>query len=133
MLVIPRPRQGVVSRVVDSFVDLVFHGLAHRSRDYEERDRLLAGQAPAFLVAMLATWLLGFIVAYALMLWPWTHHLANSFRESVSSVFTLGFDSTKGGGPTSLDDIAARSGLMSAPIKMRIQRIPYPRCTRCRP
>ena len=118
MLVIPRPRQGVVSRVVDSFVDLVFHGLAHRSRDYEARDRLLAGQAPAFLVAMLATWLLGFIVAYALMLWPWTHHLPNSFRESVSSVFTLGFDSTKGGGPTSLDGLAAASGLIVVAIQI---------------
>src|SRR5947209_8677854 len=118
MLVIPRPRQGVVSRVVDGFVDLVFHGLAHRSRDYESRDRLLAGQAPAFLVAMLATWLLGFIVAYALMLWPWTHHLANSFRESVSSVFTLGFDSTRGGGPTSLDGLAAASGLIVVAIQI---------------
>jgi len=58
MLVIPRPRRGAVSLVVDSLVDVVFHGLAHRSRDYEARDRLLAGQAPAYLVAMLATWLL---------------------------------------------------------------------------
>src|SRR5436305_10549013 len=107
MLVIPRRRQGVVSRVVDSFVDLVFHGWAHRSRDYEARDRLLAGQAPAFLVAMLATWLLGLIVAYALMLWPWTHHLANSFRESVSSVCTLGFHSPKDGGRTPLHRPAA--------------------------
>jgi hypothetical protein len=118
MLVIPRPRPIAVSRAVDRGVDAVFHVLAHRFDDYEDRDRVLAGQAAAFLVCMLATWLLGFIVAYALMLWPWTHDLANSFRESVSSVFTLGFDSTRGGGPTSLDGLAAATGLVVVAIQI---------------
>ena len=118
MLVIPRPRPVGVSRVVDAAVDAVFHAVAHRRRDYEERDRLLAGQAAAFLVTTLLAWLLGFIVAYALLLWPWTHHLANSFRESVSSVFTLGFDSTRGGGPTSLDGLAAASGLIVVAVQI---------------
>lgn len=118
MLVIPRPRPVRISRVVDRLVDAVFHTLAGRFDDYQERDGVLAGQAAAFLVAMLMTWLIAFIVAFALMLWPWTHHLANSFRESVSSVFTLGFDSTRGGGPTSLDGLAAASGLIVVAVQI---------------
>jgi hypothetical protein len=118
MLVVPRARPIAVSRVVDRGVDAVFHLLAGRFDSYEDRDRVLAGQAPAFLVTMLATWLLGFIAAYALLLWPWTHDFANSLRESVSSVFTLGFDSTRGGGPTSLDGLAAASGLIVVAVQI---------------
>lgn len=118
MLVIPRPRPVRISRVVDRLVDGVFHTLAGRFDDYQERDGVLAGQAAAFLVAMLMAWLIAFIVAFALMLWPWTHDFANSFRESVSSVFTLGFDSTRGGGPTSLDGLAAASGLIVVAVQI---------------
>jgi hypothetical protein len=118
MLVIPRPRPVALSRVVDRSVDLLFHSLARRCDDYEERDRVLAGQAAAFLVAMLLAWLLAYIAGFALMLWPWTHDLTNSFRESISSVFTLGFDSTRGGGPTSLDGLAAASGLIVVAVQI---------------
>jgi hypothetical protein len=118
MLVIPRPRPVRISRVVDRVVDGAFHVLAGRFDDYQDRDRVLAGQAAAFLVGMLMTWLLVFVTAFALMLWPWTHHLAHSFRESVSSVFTLGFDSTGGGGPTLLDGLAAASGLIVVAVQI---------------
>ena len=47
---------------------MVFHTLARRYDKYEDRDRWLAGQAAAYLVAMLLTWLLAFITAYALLL-----------------------------------------------------------------
>jgi hypothetical protein len=117
-LVIPRARPGGVSRTVDRGVDAVFHALAHRLGSYEDRDQLLSGQAAAFLVGMLAAWLLGFIVGFALLLLPWSHHLGGAFRESISSVFTLGFDSTRGGGPTILDGLAAASGLIVVAVQI---------------
>ena len=118
MLVIPRARPGGVNRAVDKAVDVLFHALAHRRRSYEARDNLLSGQAAAFLVAMLATWLAGFIVGFALLLWPWTHDLGGAFRQSISSVFTLGFDSSRGGGPTILDGLAAACGLVVVAVQI---------------
>jgi hypothetical protein len=117
-LVVPRARPGGVSRAVDRAVDAVFHGLAHLRRNYEDRDQLLSGQAAGFLVGMLGAWLLGFIVGFALLLLPWSGDLGGAFRESISSVFTLGFDSTRGGGPTVLDGLAAASGLIVVAVQI---------------
>jgi hypothetical protein len=111
-LVIPRSRPGGVSRLVDRTVDKAFVGVARRRRSYEERDRLLSGQAAGFLVGLLVTWLGAFLLAFALMLWPWTGSLGRAARQSVSSLFTLGFDSSRGGGPTALDGLAAACGLI---------------------
>ena len=117
-LVVPRARPGGVSRVVDRAVDALFHAVAHMRHSYEDRDQLLSGQAAGFLVGMLGAWLLGFIVGFALLLLPWSGHLDGSFRESISSVFTLGFDSTRGGGPTVLDGLAAASGLIVVAVQI---------------
>ena len=111
-LVIPRSRPGGVSRVVDRTVDRVFAFAAQRRHRYEDRDRLLSGQAAGFLVGLLVTWLTGFLAAFTLMLWPWTGSLGRSARQSISSLFTLGFDSSRGGAPTALDGLAAACGLV---------------------
>jgi hypothetical protein len=117
-LVIPRARPGGVSRAVDTGVDATFRFTTRRLVDYEDRDRVLAGQAAAVLVGMLVVWLAAFLVGFALLLWPWTHHLGNAFREAVSSMFTLGFDSTKGAAPTSLDGLAAAAGLIVVAVQI---------------
>ena len=117
-LIVPRARPGGVSRAVDATVDSLFHLLTRRFNSYEDRDRILAGQASAVLVALLIVWLLAFLVGFALQLWPWTHDLGSAFRESVSSMFTLGFDSTRGGAPTSLDGAAALSGLIVVAVQI---------------
>ena len=117
-LVVPRARPGGVSRLVDRGVDALFHAVAHLRHSYEDRDQLLSGQAAGFLVGMLVAWLLGFIVGFALLLLPWSGHLGGAFRESISSVFTLGFDSTRGGGPTVLDGLAAASGLIVVAVQI---------------
>jgi hypothetical protein len=117
-LVMPRPRFGGVARRVDMMVDAVFQLLVRRARTFEDRDRVLAGQAPAYLVALLMTWVGGFLVAFGLMLWPWTHSLGHSFRESLSSVFTLGFDSTRSTAPTVFDGLAAAAGLTVVAVQI---------------
>ncbi|MFE9690159.1 hypothetical protein [Micromonospora sp. NPDC005806] len=78
---------------------------------YETRDRFLAWLAPAVLIAMLWSWLIGLLVAYGLLMhaasglsWP------DSFREAGSSLLTLGFASSARTALNPLDFIAAASG-----------------------
>src|SRR5262249_6651976 len=54
----------------------------------------------------------GYLLAYGLMLWPATGGLGAALRESGSSLFTLGFASTHGGGPTAVDIVAGATGLI---------------------
>jgi hypothetical protein len=118
-MVVPRPRSRGVARVVDEATDRLFQlALRIRDCDYDSRDRLLAIQAPVYLFALLATWLLAFLVAYALLLWPWTHGLGGGFRQSMSSLFTLGFDSSRSTAPTVLDGLAAASGITVVAVQV---------------
>lgn len=117
-LIVPRARPGGVSRVVDKAVDRLFQLLVRRVRDYEDRDRVLAGQAAAFLVVLLGTWLLAFVLGFAVLLWPWTGSFDEALRESVSSVFTLGFAATRRDGPLLVDGLAAGSGLVTVAVQI---------------
>jgi hypothetical protein len=117
-MVVPRSRPGGLARVVDRTVDGGFRLLLFRRTDYKDRDRVLAAQAPVFLVALLATWLGAFLIAYGLLLWPWTHELGGAFRQSVSSLFTLGFDSSRSAAPTVLDGLAAATGITVVAVQI---------------
>jgi len=117
-LIVPRARPGGVTRAVDRAVDMCFQAAVRRFDRYEDRDRVLAGQAAAMLVAQLLVWLLAFLVGFALQLWPWTHSLGGAFRQAISSMLTLGFDSSRGGGPTSLDGLAALAGLIVIAVQI---------------
>lgn len=110
-LVIPRARLGRVGKTVDRVVDAMFRLIAHRVTDYAERDELLAGQGAVYLVALLATWLAGYLIAFALLLWPTTHHIGFAFREAGSSMFTLGFALPSGNTSTAVDVLSAAFGL----------------------
>ena len=110
-LVIPRASLGPIGRTVDAGVDAVFRAVTHRMGSYEERDTILAAQAAVYLVSLLAVWLLGFLIGYALLLWPFTADLGHAFRECGSSMFTLGFIAPDGRGATAVDIVAAASGL----------------------
>lgn len=110
-LIVPRASIGRLGRLVDGVVDRAFRIATIRVRSYEERDTILAAQAAVYLVALLAGWLAAYLVGYALLLWPSTHHIGYAFRESGSSMFTLGFVAASGGGSSAVDVLAAASGL----------------------
>jgi hypothetical protein len=110
-LIIPRASLGPIGRSVDKVVDKVFRVATHRMTDYEDRDTALAGQAAVYLLSLLIVWLAAFEIGFALLLWPSTHSIGAAFRESGSSMFTLGFDAPSGSGSTALDVIAAALGL----------------------
>jgi hypothetical protein len=110
-LVIPRASLGMIGRSVDVMVDHTFQLVTRRCTSYEARDTILAAQAAAYLVTLLVVWLATFLVAFALMLWPFTHSMMIALRESGSSMFTLGFVPPVGNGSAALDVLAAACGL----------------------
>ena len=117
-LVIPRSRPGGLARFVDRAVDRAFTTATRRCTSYETRDEILAGQAAAYLVAVLLAWLTSYLVAFALQLWPWTHDLGGAFRESSSSLLTLGFASTPRAVPTALAAFAGLAGLVVIAVQI---------------
>ena len=106
-LVMPRGRYKGLPRVVDRFTSALFRSLSGRKRSYEQRDRVLAVQAPAYLVMVLAGWLMAFLVGFAAILWPFTRDGFGALRESGSSLLTLGFAATPQLGPTIIDLLAS--------------------------
>jgi len=71
-LVMPRGRYGGLPRLVDRLTSALFRSLSGRKNSYEQRDRVLALQAPAYLVMVLAGWLVAFLLGFAAILWPFT-------------------------------------------------------------
>jgi hypothetical protein len=110
-LVIPRASLGRIGRLVDTVVDRIFVLATSRMRDYTDRDTVLAGQAAAYLVTLLAAWLAAYVIGFAFLLWPSTGNLTWAFRESGSSLFTLGFVAAGGNGSTIIDVVEAAVGL----------------------
>jgi hypothetical protein len=117
-MVTPRAGFSLLARAVDTAVDAGFKLLSLRFHDYQRKDKVLAAQGPVFLLAQLLTWLLAFELAYTLLLWPQTGGLGNAAREVASSMFTLGFASTRGAGPTFVDILAALSGLGALTVQI---------------
>jgi hypothetical protein len=110
-LIIPRPSLGRIGRAVDSVVDKAFVLATMRVSEYKDRDTILAGQAAVYLLCLLATWLATYLVGFAFILWPTTHDLGRAFRESGSSLFTLGFVGASDNASTGADVVEAGLGL----------------------
>jgi hypothetical protein len=92
VLLVPRSTPDQLVRIVFLIVRFFFRPWAHVSRPYAERDRVMAFYAPLSLLALLPTWLTLILLAYTGMFWAlgipsWRE----AFRESGSSLFTLGF------------------------------------------
>lgn len=111
-LVVPRGLESALPRVLARGAQRGFQWLARHFDDYEARDRILAFQAPSFLLATLFSWLVLFVVGFGLMLWPYVEELPIGFLESGSSVFTLGFAATHSAGATVVHFLAAMTGLV---------------------
>jgi hypothetical protein len=112
-LVVPRGVNSPLSRAVERFLDIAFFMASKRVRSYERRDRILAWQAPLSLLIRLAVWLGMLIVGFALLLLPSLNgHLGQAFSESGSSLFTLGYAAPATGDSTTLEYLAAFTGLV---------------------
>ncbi len=114
----PGPGGRCLFDAVDEGVDFIFRMAASPLRTYERKDQLLAAQGAAVVLAQLATWLLGYEVAYALLLVPTVHDFGTALREAGSSMFTLGFIYTHGNEPASVDVIAAATGMIVVALQI---------------
>jgi hypothetical protein len=117
-LIITRARRTVMFDAVDEGVAFLFRMAARPLQTYERKDQLLAAQGAVVILAQLATWLLGYEVAYALLLLPTVNDFATAFREAGSSMFTLGFIYTHGNEPAAIDIIAAATGMIVVALQI---------------
>jgi len=112
-LVVPRGIYSRISRTVDRVLDAGFLKLARRVRSFERRDRMLAWQSPLSLLLRLAVWLGLLVVGFALLLLPSLDgRLGAAFSDAGSSLFTLGYAAPIGTGSTTLEYLAAFTGLI---------------------
>ncbi len=111
--VIPRAIQDSLARFVFNTLRRVFALRLKHIPDYAGRDRLLAYYAPFGLLLMVPTWYVLILLGYTCLFWavdPSSWYLA--FRESGSSLFTLGFSTADGLGFLLLSFSEAGFGLM---------------------
>ncbi len=112
-LVVPRAVNSPLSLTVEWFLDITFLVITRPVRTFERRDRILAWQAPMSLLVRLAAWLGMLILGFALLLLPsMKGHLGQAFSEAGSSVFTLGYAVPASGDSTTLEYLAAFTGLV---------------------
>jgi hypothetical protein len=117
-LVVPGGRAGRLMRVTDRATSKGFQALAGGIGDYRRRNALLALHAPLMLAAMLGVWLIAYLLAFGLMLWPVDRSFAASLREAGSSLLTLGFAATREGEPTAVDFLAGATGLIVVALQI---------------
>ena len=112
-LIVSRSFSSRLTRWVDRAVVRAYQLVAARAADFRRRDRLLATQAAAILLAQLATWLVVAYVGFALLLWPFAARgVVSAFIDAGSSLFTLGFAVPAGAVPAVIVFLAAAIGLV---------------------
>jgi hypothetical protein len=118
-LIVSRSVSGRLMRWVDRAVDATYQLMITRIADYKRRDRLLATQAAALLMAQLVTWLAVIFVGYGLLLWPFAARgVASAFTDAGSSMFTLGFAEPAGAVPAAIVFLAAATGLVVVTLQI---------------
>lgn len=125
-LVVPRAIPSRLVLVVLRAVKVTLRAAIRPLRSYEAKDRLLAFQAPLLLLTQLALWLAVIAFGYGLVLWSVTGStIGAAFRESGSSMLTLGFATTPSAGATLVDLIAAASGLVVVALQIAYLPVLY--------
>jgi hypothetical protein len=112
-LVVPRSVNSRISRACEYVVDQAFLLVSKRLRSFALRDRVLAWQSPVALLVRLAVWVCLLGVGYALVLVPIVNDSPfHALSEAGSSMFTLGYSAPSTGSSTTVDYVAAYTGLI---------------------
>ena len=91
-LVVPRGIDSRISRACENAADTGFALITKPVRSYEQRDRILAWQAPTTLLLRLGVWMGLLVAGYGLVLLPLVPgRFSDPFSEAGSSIFTLGY------------------------------------------
>ena len=116
-LIVPRPAGGSLTRWVDRIVNVAFRVVTNGIADHKRRDRVLAAQAAALLLAQLAAWLAIFFVGYSLLLWPFVDGgLGSAFSMASPGVF--GPNAAVGNAEKVLADLAAFTALVAVTLQI---------------
>lgn len=111
--IVPRRSWSLIPALVGRTGFRVFHWVARRMPSYDLADRFLGFLAPVVIIGILAAFLASFVIGFALLLLPWADlTLGDALRESGSSVFTLGFLSTREPAPLAIDVFGAATGMI---------------------
>ena len=122
-LIVPRGLTSKLGAMVGVIVRRSYLFVANRFDNYEAKDRILALQAPTFLLALLLTWMSAFWIAWGMVLWPFSAiTFANALRESGSAMLTLGFDQPQNPNTFWIHFGAAATGLVV--IALQIAYLP---------
>jgi hypothetical protein len=90
--VVPRAIPVWLTRAVFLASRRLFMVRANRETDYEGRDRVMASYAPMTLIVLPVVWLVCVLGGFTAIFWALgVGSLREAFRESGSSLFTLGF------------------------------------------
>ncbi len=118
-LVIPRGLTSRLTATVTTVVRGLFDFVASRFTAYERKDAILVAQGPTILVVLLGVWVLLFLGGFLLMFAGATgSSVYDAFRESGSSVFTLGSTATPRPLATTIAFFAAATGLVVVALQI---------------
>src|SRR6266566_832268 len=116
-LIVPRPAGGWLTRWVDRIINAAFRLATSGIADHKRRDRVLAAQAAAILLAQLVAWLGIFFVGYSLLLWPFIDSgLGSAFSMASPAVF--GPNAAVGNAEKVLADLAAFTALVAVTLQI---------------
>jgi hypothetical protein len=124
-LIMPRSFSSWLTRWVDQVVNRAFLAAVRAIADYRRRDRMLAAQAAAILLAQLVAWLGISFIGYTLLLWPFVTGITRAFTVAGSSMFTLGFSEPAGGLPSAIVFAAAATGLVIVALQIAYLPVLY--------
>jgi hypothetical protein len=110
--VVPRDTPSRIAGWVARPFVAFFRRVSRVFKTWESKDAFLAFHAPTFVLVLLMTWLALLLLGFAAILWAVTGlDIGTAFRETASSMFTLGFATTPTPGATAVDILAAGFGL----------------------
>ena len=116
-LIVPRPAGGWLTHWVDRIINAAFRVVTSGIADHKRRDRVLAAQAAAILLAQLVAWLGIFFVGYSLLLWPFVSTgLGSAFSMASPGVF--GPNAAVGNAEKVFADLAAFTALVAVTLQI---------------
>lgn len=112
VLIVPRRAWSIVASPSLAGLVRAFHTIARRLRA-DLADRFLGFLGPLYVIVLLGSFLGLYAVGFALLLAPQLDYdWSTAFRESGSSVFTLGFESSSGAVASAVDIVAGATGMI---------------------
>jgi len=122
-LIVPRPVTSWLTRKVDQLVNGAYVLITKPVHSFRLRDRILATNAAAILIAQILAWLGMFFIGFSLMFWPLVHGgITDAFRLAGPGLWQIGNDNARGALEQGLIDIASVIGILT--ITLQIAYLP---------